>query len=902
MYLRSGTLTNSGTAARISSSLAGGIYIRGTVSAVVVNQGTISGRAYGVDTGKAGTVTNSGTAASIIGGFDGVDLAGTIASTLINEGTIAGTTNAGVHMTAGGVLRNTGVAASITGGKYGVRMFGTQHSTVINGGTISGGTDSVQFQNVNGNYLKLYPGAVENGAVNFGTGTGNVLALGSGAGTGAISASSFTGFATIDVAFGGIWALQGTIPLSAGPSRIGTINNSGTVVGGSASGLDIRTGGVVNNSNSISGGTAGVFLAGAHIELRNNGFINGTTYGVEFRAPGTFAGQVGTLTNSAYITGGQSGVYLYGGPSHLGVLRNSGSIIGAAANGVYDVAGSAVFNLSYSFISGATNGILATGAAATVTNYGTITGVAHDGVYFEAGGALLNRFGTITGGRRGVNLEGGPGKVTNGGTIVGLGSVGNSIGVGVYFQQGGTLSNNKVSAHISGAYGVALFDIFSKATTPDAVINQGTISGTTSIGVEFVGSGTLMNQGSAADISGNYAGVKIGAYTYGDAVTNQGTISGTNFGIIGANYGSPITIANQGTITGTTAAVRFADFSGNVFREFPGAAVNGAVKGGTLTDTLALAAGPAVGTISGISTQFTGFEVVQVDAGAGWRAVGANTLATSATLLSYGLLRVMGTLVAPTNLTMAGLGTLAAATTGQIEVGTAGTAHAGQIVVDAAHTLISSGALSARVILNRGTITGASDNGVQLVGAGAVTNSGTAALISGAQYGVYAPAGVANVFNQGKIIGSAGAGVYFGPGGTVTNSGIPALISGGQWGVESTGPAFVVNQGTITGASAGGVQLFAGGSGDEHRCRRADCRRRVWRRAGWPRVAAQSGYHHRNLDPEFRSLSPRWRRGNQQRHGRADLRQTSWRRDWHEPGNCRQLWHNHRLIDLRRGH
>ena len=148
--------------------------------------------------------------------------------------------------------------------------------------------------------------------------------------------------------------------------------------------------------------------------------------------------------------------------------------------------------------------------------------------------------------------------------------------------------------------------------------------------------------------------------------------------------------------------MRFADFSGNVFREFPGAAVNGAVKGGTLTDTLALAAGPAVGTISGISTQFTGFEVVQVDAGAGWRAVGANTLATSATLLLHGLLRVMGTLVAPTNLTMAGLGTLAAATTGRIEVGTAGTAHAGQIVVDAAHTLISSGALSRASSSTRG--------------------------------------------------------------------------------------------------------------------------------------------------------------------------------------------------------
>ena len=204
--------------------------------------------------------------------------------------------------------------------------------------------------------------------------------------------------------------------------------------------------------------------------------------------------------------------------------------------------------------------------------------------------------------------------------------------------------------------------------------------------------------------------------------------------------------------------------------------------------TLAFSAGVGLGTFSGIGTQFTGFEVVELDPGGGGGRSGQFARRLGHPPVSGSpLLRVMGTLVAPADPTLAGLGTLAAATTGQIEVGAAGTAHGGQIVVDAAHTLIGSGALSARVILNRGTITGASDYGVQLVGAGAVTNSGTAALISGAQSGVYAPAGVATVFDRGRIIGSAGAGVYFGPGGTVTNSGTPALISGGQWGVE--GPA-----------------------------------------------------------------------------------------------------------------
>ena len=350
--------------------------------------------------------------------------------------------------------------------------------------------------------------------------------------------------------------------------------------------------------------------------------------------------------------------------------------------------------------------------------------------------------------------------------------------------------------------------------------------------------------------------------------------------------------------------MKFGNSNGNVFREYPGAVVTGIVAGGTGVDTLAFGAGVGLGTFSGIGNQFTGFEVLELDPHANWRAIGADTLATSATIRLSGaaVLRVAGTLVAPANLTMAGLGTLVAATTGHIEVGTAGTAHGGQIVVDAAHTLISSGALSARVILNRGTITGASGYGVQLLGAGAVTNSGTAALISGAQYGVYAPAGVANVFNQGKIIGSAGAGVYFGPGGTVTNSGTPALISGGQWGVESTGPATVVNQGTITGAAAGGVQLFAGGlvtntgtgariAGGVYGVELAD-----------PGSLLNQGTIIATSTPSFGAYLPAG--GAVTNSGTATLisAQQVGVVIGTSSGNRRQLRHNHRLIDLGRGH
>ena len=196
--------------------------------------------------------------------------------------------------------------------------------------------------------------------------------------------------------------------------------------------------------------------------------------------------------------------------------------------------------------------------------------------------------------------------------------------------------------------------------------------------------------------------------------------------------------------------------------------------------------------------------------------VGANTLATSASCCCRAPARHGHTRRAhePDH---GGLGTLVAATTGRIEVGTAGTAHAGQIVVDAAHTLISSGALSARVILNRGTITGAAATACSSSAPGAVTNSGTAALISARNTAFMRPPAWRPSSTRARSSARAGAGVYFGPGGTATNSGIPAL----------------------------------------------DFRRAVGHRELWPALRRQPGHDHRHLR-RWHSAH-RWRRRDEQR-------------------------------------
>jgi hypothetical protein len=146
--------------------------------------------------------------------------------------------------------------------------------------------------------------------------------------------------------------------------------------------------------------------------------------------------------------------------------------------------------------------------------------------------------------------------------------------------------------------------------------------------------------------------------------------------------------------------------NGNVFHEFPGAVVSGAVKGGGASDTLELGSAASAGTITGIGNQFIGFEVLGIDAGAVWSLTGANTLlsAASVDLGTSATLDVTGSLTAPANLTVNATGTIAAVG-GYVEVGTAGTAAANQVAVDASHTLsISGGPAIAATLANAGAV------------------------------------------------------------------------------------------------------------------------------------------------------------------------------------------------------
>ena len=98
------------------------------------------------------------------------------------------------------------------------------------------------------------------------------------------------------------------------------------------------------------------------------------------------------------------------------------------------------------------------------------------------------------------------------------------------------------------------------------------------------------------------------------------------------------------------------------------------MKGGSGQDTLALGFGdPSGAIISGIGSKITGFEQLYEVADMSWRMTGINTVGSTMamTLGQFSTLSVIGTILAPANLTVRGTGTLGVGSTGRIHVGTA---------------------------------------------------------------------------------------------------------------------------------------------------------------------------------------------------------------------------------------
>ena len=560
-----GSVTNRGLISASGTTRSAAILL--TSGGTVTNGagGTVTGSFGILDTGAL-TLVNQATA-TLSGGRFGL-FAITGAGTVTNLGTITGGTQIGVNLNGGGSVTNQ-AGGRISGGSFGVRI-GASVGTVINQGSISGALD---------------------GGVYFAAG-GTVANQTTGANAGYIGGKYYG--VLIKGGLGSVTNL-GTI-------RNQTVFSNQTFVFG---GVILGSGGSVNNSGTILGGSNGVRVDGVAGTVLNTGSINsartsGGGAAVNFRAGGS-------VTNGGTITGAFDGIYVSGGTASVlntGSVFSSQSLAGAAA---VDIKGGGVVTNNGS-ITGSFYGIAISGGAGTVINTGSVSSVRAGG-----GGAIeINGSATVTNTASGVisspyigvefgsilNLGTGAapgGTLVNQGTIFASNGSGNA-GAAVWMHGPGVVINEANAAIAAGPLNGTANGPFGIVTYyQTTVVNRGTIGGGIAFDPGKAGFGNLIEIAPGSAFGGTVLGTKnaadAGLATL-ELLSGASTGVVTGFGTKYLNFGN-VTIDNgarwnlNGTVSSATT-IRFAAGGNEVLTIASAGSMNGTIAGFAAGDTLTL--------------------------------------------------------------------------------------------------------------------------------------------------------------------------------------------------------------------------------------------------------------------------------------------------------------------------
>ncbi len=334
----------------------------------------------------------------------------------------------------------------------------------------------------------------------------------------------------------GAYGIFNTLPTSVyNDGTIGSYSGARTLL--LSDGAEIVNGGY-GHKNAVINGLVGI--SGAAGTLANFAIINGE---ISFYNGGSITN--GAVGDQTALIDGSTGIDI---KNEAGTVSNFGRITGYGNYrnfGVYMDAGGGVTNGAATDVGAlieAYAGVGIFGGPGSVTNFGTIISVAAGpdgyGVQMNGGGVVANGAATdrtaVISGYTGLEIQGAAGTVTNFGTITGVG-VG-ATQAGLVLKGGGNLTNggaHDTTALIQGATGVAL-------DGGGTLTNFGTVNGQAASGV-FLAIGGVVTNGSGADrvalITGYQGVVSGGAAT----VTNQGVIWGT-----GPGYG--VSLAGGGRL------------------------------------------------------------------------------------------------------------------------------------------------------------------------------------------------------------------------------------------------------------------------------------------------------------------------------------------------------------------
>ena len=469
--------------------------------------------------------------------------------------------------------------------------------------------------------------------------------------------------------------------------------------------------------------------------------------------------------------------------------------------------------------------------AATVLNQGTISG--YDGIYFAAvgmvvnsayiagtgtndggnlgygillsdGGSVTNQFGgTITGVGRGVAVRSSPGAVINDGTIAG------STFIGVHLQSGGSVINQSDGTIIGFNTG-----IFSETASAD-VVNSGNITGSNQYGVYLYTGGSVTNQ-SAGTITGGNFGVEI--QNVAGTVVNSGNIAGTSFYGVHLAAGGSVTNQSAGTITGGNDGVKIAGDTGTVINSgsIIGTSWHGILLefGGQVTNQ---SGGYIYGPNSGVYTQasFTAtvanFGTIRAGGGQGVDVWGGGYVSNASSGLITG--SNAGVQIITTDASVTNAGTIRGIQYGVqflVASGSVTNASGGYIYSQIDDGIQGLGGRNPDTVINAGTITSHGLVGIYIDAAAYVSNASTG-TITGGLAGIQLSNAVGTVVNAGTVSGSVWGGVDLRFGGTVSNAATGHILGASSAVLVENAPGTVINAGSIVDSASAGINLLSGG-------------------------------------------------------------------------------------------
>lgn len=325
----------------------------------------------------------------------------------------------------------------------------------------------------------------------------------------------------------------GNITVPAGPSRADTIVASGgsspapvvtvqsgaTVTGDAVlqnAAIVSAPGYTINNAGILSSVVEGIFVetaASGSTTINNNGTIEGGSDAVYFNGDGGFITNLGTIRG---ITGVNSdGIEGFSGITVI----NGGLITGAA--GIFAEDNLSVTNNLGGTIGGTTDAGINAVNGAFIDNLGTIRSTGSDAIIINNGGEIFNG-GLIEGANNGVFTGTGLSLVNEaGGTIRGLNGIGVDAGDGAeIFNDPGAIISGSLGGVSVGALGYVENDGSISGNGGDGVtlgaggevLNSGLIEGTT---------GIVANNGSTITSSGTIRSNAIGGNAFSGGAGND---------------------------------------------------------------------------------------------------------------------------------------------------------------------------------------------------------------------------------------------------------------------------------------------------------------------------------------------------------------------------------------------